>query len=123
MCVIAQSRSPRAPTLAPMYSASAYVIRQATIDDAKVLERLAALDGQRPLSGTALIGEIDGVPAAAVSLVDGRVVADPFKGTAQLVPLLIMRRRALKALSERPSLPARIRAGLPQARRAAGSHV
>jgi len=108
---------------APMYSANAYVIRQATIDDDDVLERLAALDGQRPLSGRALIGEIDGVPAAAVSLVDGRVVADPFKGTTQLVPLLIMRRRALKALSERPSLPERIRAGLPQARRAAGSHV
>jgi hypothetical protein len=106
-----------------MHSANAYVIRQGTIDDEKVLERLAALDGQRPLSGTALIGEIDGVPAAAVSLVDGRVVADPFKRTAQLVPLLIMRRRALKALSDRPSLPARIRAGLPQARRAAGSHV
>jgi hypothetical protein len=104
-----------------MYSANAYVIRQATIDDDKALERLAALDGQRPLSGRALIGEIDGVPAAAVSLSDGRVVADPFKATAQLVPLLIMRRRALKALSERPSLTARIKAGLPQARRAADS--
>jgi hypothetical protein len=106
-----------------MYSANAFVIRQATIDDDRVLERLAALDGQRPLSGGALIGEIDGIPAAAVSLVDGRVVADPFKATTQLVPLLIMRRRALKAYAEQPSLPARIKAAMAPTRRAAGSHA
>ena len=95
-----------------MFPANAYVIRQATSSDERTLERLAGLDGQRPLSGRALIGEIDGVPAAAISLDDGRVVADPFKLTAQLVPVLIMRRRSLRAFQERPSLPARLRAGL-----------
>ena len=98
-----------------MFSANAYVIRKATIDDQAVLERLAALDGQKPLSGRALIGEIDGVPAAAVSMADGRVVADPFKLTAHLVPVLIMRRRSLQAFAERPSLPARLRAGMAAA--------
>jgi len=98
-----------------MFPANAYVIRQATSHDETVLERLAGLDGQKPLSGRALIGEIDGTPAAAVSLEDGRVVADPFKATAQLVPVLIMRRRSLQAYHERPSLPARLRAGLASA--------
>ena len=98
-----------------MFPANAYVIRQATDQDEKVLERLAGLDGQKPLSGGALIGEIDGTPAAAVSLEDGRIVADPFKFTAQLVPVLMMRRRSLQAFYERPSLPARLRAGLASA--------
>lgn len=104
-----------------MYSANAYVIRQATIDDTRALERLAALDGQQPLSGAALIGEMDGSPAAAISLTDGRIVADPFKRTAHLVPLLTMRRRALQALVRRPLLRDRIRAGVALPRRAADS--
>jgi hypothetical protein len=95
-----------------MFPANAYVIRQATIDDQSVLERLAGLDGQKPLSGRSLIGEIDGVPAAAVALDDGRVVADPFQRTAQLVPVLIMRRRSLLAYASRPSLTERVKAGL-----------
>lgn len=98
-----------------MYPANAYVIRQATIDDGPTLERLAGLDSQRPLPGRALIGEIDGAPAAAVSLADGRIVADPFQATAQLVPVLIMRRRSLLAFSERPSLTARLKAGMATA--------
>jgi hypothetical protein len=104
-----------------MYSANAYVIRQATSDDAHALERLAALDGQKPLSGTALIGEMDGSPAAAISLTDGRVIADPFKKTAHLVPLLTMRRRALQAVVRRPLLRDRIRAGVSLPKRAADS--
>ena len=95
-----------------MYSANAYVIRQATIEDQPALERLAALDSQRPLSGRTLIGEIEGSPAAAVSVADGRVIADPFQATAHLVPVLIMRRRSLLAFAERPALTARVKAGM-----------
>jgi hypothetical protein len=40
-----------------MYSANRYVIRLATALDAPTLRRLAALDGQRPLSGPVLVGE------------------------------------------------------------------
>jgi hypothetical protein len=98
-----------------MFPANAYVIRQATIDDQTTLERLAGLDSQRPLREPALIGEIDGTPAAAISMTDGRVVADPFKLTAQLVPVLIMRRRSLQAFAARPSLPDRLKAGLTPA--------
>lgn len=95
-----------------MHPASAYVIRQATVDDQRTLERLAALDGQRELSGRALIGEIDGMPAAAISLADGRVVADPFQRTAQLIPVLTMRRRSLLAFAQRPSVSAGAKTGM-----------
>jgi hypothetical protein len=102
-----------------MFPANAYVIRPATNDDQAVLERLAGLDSQRTLSGRALIGEIDGVPAAAISVADGRIVADPFKLTDHLVPVLMMRRRSLLAFAERPSLPARLKAGMAQLKPAA----
>jgi hypothetical protein len=98
-----------------MSSANAYVIRQASIDDRATLARLAALDSQPPLTGDALVGEIDGIPAAAVSMADGRVVADPFKPTAHLVPVLMMRRRSLLAYAERRSLPGRLKAGIAPA--------
>ena len=51
-----------------MLPANTYVIRPATDDDQPALEALAELDSQRPLHRPALIGEIDGRPAAAISL-------------------------------------------------------
>jgi hypothetical protein len=95
-----------------MYSANHHLIRPATPQDERALQRLAELDGQRPLSGPALVGEIGGVPAAALSLTDARLVADPFKRTAVLSQLLRMRAGALQAYSRTPSLPDRIRAAM-----------
>ena len=95
-----------------MYAAHCYVIRQATAADERTLHRLAELDGQRPLSGPALIGEIGGAPAAALSLTDGRLVADPFQRTAVLGRLLRIRAGALDAYSRTPSLAARIRVAM-----------
>jgi hypothetical protein len=92
-----------------MYSTNAYVIREATSADEDALRRLAELDSQRPLSGRVLIGEVDGVPAAAASL-DGRIVADPFRATAHLIPLVAMRARALRSFEATPRLTDRIRA-------------
>ena len=88
-----------------MFPANAYVIREADAADESAVTRLAELDSQRPLSGRVLIGEIDGVPAAAVSLADGRIVADPFQPSDRLAPLLSMRYRSLRAFEETPSLP------------------
>jgi hypothetical protein len=93
-------------------SANAYVIRQATVADEGALLGLAQLDGQRPLRGPELIGEIHGRAAAAVSLTDGRVVADPFEFTVQLQQLLRVRLGALRAYSQTPSLPERLRASI-----------
>jgi hypothetical protein len=95
-----------------MLPANTYVIRQATVDDQQALQELAELDSQRPLNGPALIGEIDGRPAAAVSLQDGRVLADPFEFTVQLRQVLRMRVAAMHAHARTPSLPERLRAAI-----------
>jgi hypothetical protein len=89
--------------------ANAYNIRKATVADAAALDRLAALDSQRPLSGPLLVAEIDGSPAAAISLSDGRVIADPFQLTAIARQGLRMRADALRAHDRTPSLAARVR--------------
>jgi hypothetical protein len=63
-------------------------LRFAFPDDQVVLARLAALDSSEPPPQPVLIAEVDGEPRAALSLADGRVVADPFRFTLPLVALL-----------------------------------
>lgn len=102
-----------------MLPANTYLIRQTTVDDEQALAELAQLDSQRPLNGPALIGEIDGRPAAAISLEDGRVIADPFDFTVQLRQVLRLRAAGMRAHARTPSLPERLRASIgtvPQAR-------
>jgi hypothetical protein len=93
-----------------MYAANHYVIRQANPDDERVLRELAQLDSQRPLSGSVLVGEIDGAAAAAVSLPEGRLVADPFRPTASLRQVLRMRAGAHHAHASMPTVRERIHA-------------
>jgi hypothetical protein len=96
-----------------MFSATTYVIRIATAEDEGVLRRLADIDSHGPLTaGPYLVGEVDGSPQAALSLADGRVVANPFVPTAQLLAHLRMRAGALRVYERMPSLPARLRAAL-----------
>jgi hypothetical protein len=93
-----------------MLPANAYVIRRATADDEGAVRRLAELDSRPPLAGPVLIGEIDGTPAAAVSLADGSIAADPFQPTATLRQVLRVRVRSLRAVEEQPSLSERLKA-------------
>src|SRR3954447_1884743 len=58
-----------------MLPANKYVLRLATEHDAVALRRLGELDHARPLTGRVLIGELDGTPAAALSLKSGRALA------------------------------------------------
>lgn len=102
-----------------MFGGYTYVIRPATPEDETVLRRLAALDSQAPLAAPALIGEIAGRPAAALSLADGRAIADPFEATSHLVVQLRLRASALLAYERTPSLAARVRAALQSAPAAA----
>jgi len=95
-----------------MFPANAHVIRLATEEDVRALWQLAQLDSQRPLGSNVLIGEIDGTPAAAISLTDGRLVSDPFRATGQLTQLLRMRASALHAVAKTPALRDRLRAGV-----------
>jgi hypothetical protein len=61
-------------------------------DDA-VLHRLAQLDSADDPAAPALLALVDGEPAAALSLADGRAIADPFRRTADAVELLRLRAR------------------------------
>jgi hypothetical protein len=64
------------------------VLRRGRHADIDALADLAALDSTRPLTGRTVVAEMDGRVVAAVSLHDGRVVADPFVPTADLVEML-----------------------------------
>jgi hypothetical protein len=70
-------------------------IRLAGPEDARTLARLAALDSRKLPRGAVLLAEIDGVPAAAIGLGDGRLVANPFQSTAEISALLRTRRDEL----------------------------
>jgi hypothetical protein len=95
-----------------MFSSNTYTIRRATPDDAPALRRLAALDSRPGLAHPVIIGELDGAPAAALSLADGRLAADPYLPTGALAVHLRLRANGLLAYDREPSLAARIRTAL-----------
>lgn len=84
---------------------SPVTLRFAFPDDDAGLVRLAGLDCALPLVLPALVAEVDGELCAALSLVDGRAVADPFQFTGELVDLL--RARASQLTRPAPSRGAR----------------
>jgi hypothetical protein len=95
-----------------MFAPTTFFIRQVTPRDSAELERLAALDSARPIATPALIGYRGDRPAAALSLVDDRIVADPFQPTGHLAAHLRIRAGALRAVERTPSVSRRIRAAL-----------
>jgi hypothetical protein len=96
-----------------MFAANAHTIRHADAADDYALTQLAALDSQPAIHRPALIAENDdGRAVAAVSLIDCRVVADPFEWTDHLTPALLLRARVVHALHTTPSLRMRLVAGL-----------
>jgi hypothetical protein len=84
-------------------SQSSVVIRVATAVDVDDLRRLAALDSARALLGTVLVAESDGRIRAALSLDEGRAVADPFEPSGPLVELLRTRASLLRADRAEPA--------------------
>jgi hypothetical protein len=99
--------------MSSMSPASTIVIRRAVTGDIGSLARLAALDSARPLSGEVLLAEHDGHPRAALSLSDGRTIADPFLPTAGDVALLRTRAALMHGTgylrTQRRGLRARVR--------------
>ncbi len=64
-------------------------IRPASAEDAPALVALAALDSAAAVpAAPVLVAEVEGELRAAMSLWDGRAIADPFHPTADLVELL-----------------------------------
>lgn len=70
-------------------------LRLAGPDEAQVVRRLASLDDAPPLTGQVLLALVDGQAVAALSLSDGRVVANPFLPTEAAVGLLRLRAQHL----------------------------
>ncbi len=84
------------PAVTPTVSPDASVtLRFAVVDDAPDLFRLAQLDSAQPLAEPILIAVVSGQLRVALSLDDGRVVADPFVLSAGIVELLRARARQL----------------------------
>ena len=77
-------------------------LRVAGADEADELARLAALDSARPLRGQALVAVVDGKLVAAISLGDGRVIADPLAPTAEARASLHARAAQLAHTPRRP---------------------
>jgi hypothetical protein len=70
--------------------------------DAVALDRLAQLDSAQSLPlGQTLVVEAGEEIRAALSMVDGRVIADPFHRTAELVGMLVERSRQLETMRRR----------------------
>ena len=92
--------------------AATYDVRLASETDLVTLNGLAELDPHGPLTGPALVGYMGGEPAAAVSLNDGRIVADPRRRTDSLVACIQIRAAGLRAYEKTPSLRMRMLAGL-----------
>jgi len=70
-------------------------LRFAGAADEDALRRVAQLDSAAPPQQPILLAEVGGQLLAALSVVDGTVVADPFHRTADLVVLLRARARQL----------------------------
>ena len=72
---------------------SLLTIRRANPEDDQALRALAIIDSAPSLSGDVLVAQLDGAVVAAISLTDGRSIADPFRPSADTVEILRMRRR------------------------------
>jgi hypothetical protein len=81
----------------PLDAAGELLIRIAGPDDRSALDDLAARDSRPRLLGDALIAELDGVVVAALSLRDGRLIADPWKPTAVIGDQLRLRASSITA--------------------------
>jgi hypothetical protein len=66
----------------------AITITHSTAANSEDVWRLALLDDRRAPAGPALLAYVDGELRAAVGLVDGQAIADPFHPTAELVEML-----------------------------------
>lgn len=93
-----------------MFAPNSYRVRFATPEDTDTLRRVAERNSQQPLVGRVLIGQLEGTPAAALSIHDGRVIGDSSPRTGPLVTTLRMRASGIRAFEATPSLPDRLRA-------------
>jgi hypothetical protein len=103
---LAHRTSPNTPPPAEL----SIVIRADRPDDLAALARLAGLDSAPVPASPLLVAEVGGELRAALSLLDGAAIADPFHRTASVLGLLRMRAEQLRGGSPRRGrLRARLR--------------
>jgi hypothetical protein len=114
-------------TSAAATTSAPITIRRATDADARAIDRLARLDSQRTPEGPHLVALSGERFVAAVALRSGRVVADPFTASEQIVELLRERAGHLTGPDAPPRRaahdPVALLRGLFPAGRAAGRHA
>ncbi len=76
-------------------------IRTARSQDLSDLRRIAQLDSQADIAGSALVAEVCGTAVAALELSTGRAIADPFTPTADVVELLRVRSHGKRTAAKR----------------------
>ena len=69
---------PRLPLVTTVASGLTVVLRLARPEEATAIAALVVQASARPLIGDIVLAVVDGRPVAALSLTDGRIVADPF---------------------------------------------
>jgi hypothetical protein len=79
------------------------VLRLCCVHDDSELDRLAVLEGRPAPKGRFVVAEVGGVVVAAHPLGGGDALADPFRPTAHLLPLLELRARQLGSERSRRS--------------------
>ena len=71
------------------------MLRLCSVHDDEALERIAALEGLPVASGRHVVAEVNGAIVASLPLAGGVAIADPFRATAHLMPLLELRAKQL----------------------------
>ena len=67
------------------------LVRRATAADQAGIAKLARLDDKRLPEGPFLVAEVDGTLVAAMALMSGVIVADPFRRTGDAADMLRLR--------------------------------
>jgi hypothetical protein len=92
-----------------MFSATAYKIREARVDDVPELVRLGwATEDEWP-TGMILVGEIHGVVAGALAVDDNRSVMADVPNAPHLLAHMRMRAAGIEAYRRQPSVAERFR--------------
>jgi hypothetical protein len=92
-----------------MFSATAYLIRDARVDDVPELVRLGWSTEETWPSGRILVGEIRGVVAAALAIDSSRAVAADVARAPQLLAHMRSRAAGIEAHRATPDVAERIR--------------
>jgi hypothetical protein len=92
-----------------MFSATAFVIRDARVDDVPELVRLGWATSEDWPSGQILVGEIHGVVAAALAIEENRAISAELPGAPRLLAHMRARAAGIEAYKRTPSVADRFR--------------